>query len=105
MTDITKLVAMLSLLIGPVVTVEAQDISRLTKIGGVVSFEKSDAAVTFICSDNSHLQLTILAPDLVRVRTVFGKPIPSTDHSWAIDKNNWTVPRWTAARGCEKPSQ
>ena len=95
MTDITKLVAMLSLLIGPVVTVEAQDISRLTKIGGVVSFEKSDAVVTFICSDNSHLQLTLLAPDLLRVRTVFGKPIPPTDHSWAIDKNNWTVPRWT----------
>jgi hypothetical protein len=64
MTDITKLVAMLSLMIGPVVTVEAQDISRLTKIGGVVSVEKSDAAVTFTCSDNSQLQLTILAPDL-----------------------------------------
>ena len=95
MTDITKLVAMLSLLIGPVVTVEAQDISRLTKIGGVVSFEKSDAVVTFTCSDNSHLQLTLLAPDLVRVRTIFGKQIPPTDHSWAIDKNNWTVPRWT----------
>jgi len=101
MTDITKLVAMLSLLIGPVVTVEAQDISRLTKIGGVVSFEKSDAAVTFTCSDNSHLQLTILAPDLIRVRTVFGKSIPPTDHSWAIDKNNWTVPPWTLHEDAE----
>src|SRR4030095_15784601 len=95
MTDITKLVAMLSLLIGPVVTVEAQDIARLTKIGDVVSFEKSDRAVTFTCSDKSHLQLTILATDLVRVRTAFAKPIPATDYSWAIDKNNWTVPHWT----------
>ena len=92
---------MLSLLIGPVVSVEAQDISRLTKIGGVVSFEKSDLAVTFSCSDNSQLQLTILAPDLVRVRTAFGKPIPPTDHSWAIDKNNWTVPRWTLHEDAE----
>jgi hypothetical protein len=44
MTDLQKLFAVLSLLIGHSV-VDAQDIASLTKIGAVVSFEKSDSAV------------------------------------------------------------
>ena len=94
MTDLQKLFAVLSLLIGHSV-VDAQDIASLTKIGAVVSFEKSDSSVTFNCSDNSHVQLRIMAPDLVRVRASFTKQIPALDHSWAINKQDWVTPRWS----------
>jgi alpha-glucosidase len=73
----------------------AQDITTLEKIGDVASLTKTDKSVTLICKDNSQVQLTILAPDLVRVRASFTKPIPTRDHSWAIAKNDWSTPRWT----------
>src|SRR5215813_615390 len=73
----------------------AQDITTLEKIGPVVSVAKSDKAVTLHCQDNSQVQLTILAPDLIRVRASFTKPIPTRDHSWAIARDNWPTPRWT----------
>src|SRR6185369_6146996 len=75
----------------------AQDITTLEKIGDVVSLAKSDKSVTITCKDNSQVQLTILAPDLVRVRASFTKPIPAKDHSWAIAKDGWSTPRWTVA--------
>jgi hypothetical protein len=73
----------------------AQDVTKLEKIGSVVSFTKSEKAVVLNCQDNSQVQLTILAPDLVRVRVSFGKPIPPKDHSWAIAKTEWATPRWS----------
>src|SRR6185369_4569876 len=73
----------------------AQDITTLEKIGSVVSLTKTDNAVTLTCNDNSQVQLTILAPDLIRVRASFTKPIPTKDHSWAIAKTEWTTPRWS----------
>ena len=48
----------------------AQDITKLEKIGPVVSFTKSEKAVVFNCQDNSQVQVTVLAPDLVRIRAV-----------------------------------
>src|ERR1044071_3598866 len=72
----------------------AQDITTLEKIGPVVSLTKTEQRVTLNCQDNSQVQLTILAPDLIRVRAAFTKPIPTRDHSWAIDKQNWATPRW-----------
>ncbi len=79
----------------------AQDITTLEKIGPVVRFEKTDKAVTLHCQDKSQVQLTILAPDLIRVRTSFGKPIPVRDHSWAIAKENWETPRWNLTESPE----
>jgi alpha-glucosidase len=73
----------------------AQDITQLEKIGAVVSFTKSERAVVFNCADNSQLQVTLLAPDLVRIRASFAKPLPAKDHSWAIAKTDWTTPRWS----------
>ena len=75
-------------------TTLAQDITTLEKIGPVVRFEKTEKTVTLHCQDNSQVQLTVLAPDLIRVRAVFTKPIPTKDHSWAIAKQNWPTPRW-----------
>ena len=82
-------------ILGAATTALAQDVSSLEKIGPVVSLQRSDRSVTLNCHDNSQVQLTILAPDLVRVRASFSKPIPARDHSWAIAKENWTMPRWT----------
>src|SRR5690349_12583865 len=75
--------------------VVAQDVTTLEPIGSVVSVVKGENAVTFNCRDNSQVQLTILAPDLIRVRAAFAKQIPAQDHSWAIAKDDWTTPRWS----------
>ena len=80
----------------------AQDITTLEKIGPVVSLTKSDKTVTLNCQDNSQVQLTILAPDLIRVRASFTKPIPSKDHSWAIAKNDWSTPRWNLSEASDR---
>ena len=81
--------------------VRAQDITALEPIGGMESFQRSEKTVTFRCRDGSQVQLTILAPDLVRVRAAFRKAIPARDHSWAIAKDNWTTPRWTVNESAE----
>jgi len=39
-------------------------------------FTKSEKTIVFNCRDNSQVQVTPLAADLVRVRTSFAKPIP-----------------------------
>jgi alpha-glucosidase len=76
----------------------AQDITKLEKIGPVVGFTKSEKAVVFNCRDNSQVQVTLLAADLVRVRASFAKPLPAKDHSWAIAKTDWTTPRWSLSQ-------
>jgi alpha-glucosidase len=72
-----------------------QDITKLERIGPVVSFTQSEKGVALRCADDSEVQVTVLAPDLVRVRASFGKPLPARDHSWAIAKTDWTTPAWT----------
>ncbi len=79
----------------------AQEISGLEKIGSVTSFTKNDKSVTLNCQDNSQVRLTILAPDLIRVRASFTKAIPARDHSWAIAKEDWTAPRWSVKETAE----
>ncbi|HEY6215855.1 MAG TPA: glycoside hydrolase family 31 protein [Pyrinomonadaceae bacterium] len=89
-----RLLALVAIL-GAATTALAQDITTLEKIGPVVSVQRTDKGVTLNCHDNSQVQLTVLAPDLIRVRASFTKPIPARDHSWAIAKEDWTTPRWT----------
>src|SRR5688572_19212060 len=93
-TTMKRFLTICCCLLGLAAASPAQDITRLEKIGSLVSFTKSEKEVIFSCSDNSQVQLTVLAPDLVRIRASFGKPMPSKDHSWAIDKKDWTIPRW-----------
>jgi alpha-glucosidase len=81
-------------LIAIAVTSFAQDITTLEKIGPLASVQRSGNGVTLNCQDNSQVQLSVLAPDLVRVRASFTKPIPARDHSWAIAKETWTTPHW-----------
>jgi len=90
-----KFLLLLTLMLTPSVSAFAQDITALEQIGSVISLTKTDNRVTLTCNDNSQVQLTILAPDLVRVRASFTKPIPAKDHSWAIAKTDWSTPRWS----------
>jgi alpha-glucosidase len=91
----SRLVTIIALVIVGVVPVVSQDITQLEKIGAIVSSTKGDRGITLKCSDNSQVQLTVLASDLIRVRAVFGKPIPAKDHSWAVAKTAWDTPRWS----------
>src|SRR5215813_1556366 len=90
-----KLSASVVLLLTVLLTVHSQDITRLQKIGAVTRVTKTDKGLTVACNDQSEVQLTVLAPDLIRVRASFAKPIPSRDHSWAIDKLDWTTPSFS----------
>ena len=78
-------------------TFVAQDITRLRKIGPVTSFTRTDKGLVLNCRDNSQVQLSVLAPDLIRVRVSFAKAIPTKDHSWAIAKERWQDVAWAAA--------
>src|SRR5260221_7352039 len=80
---------------------QAIDVSKLEKIGAVSSVVKTEKGITLNTSDNSQVQLTVLAPDLIRVRASFTKPIPSRDHSWAIAKEDWETPMWRATEKSE----
>ncbi|HYE65166.1 MAG TPA: TIM-barrel domain-containing protein [Pyrinomonadaceae bacterium] len=74
---------------------EAQDIvGGLEPIGPISGLKRTEAGVTFNCQDKSQVRVMILAPDLVRVRASFRRPVPEKDHSWAIAKTEWEVPRW-----------
>ena len=84
-----------------VISAQEIDVSRLEKIGPVTSFSKTEKGITLNCRDNSQVQLTVLAPDLVRVRASFTKAIPARDHSWAIGKENWETPQWTLTESAE----
>ncbi len=82
-------------------TTTAQDITSLEKIGPVTSFTKSEKSVIFNCQDNSQVEVILLAPDLVRIRASFAKPIPARDHSWAIAKTEWVTPRWSLSEATD----
>src|SRR5439155_18422157 len=90
-----RLILLPRFLIGLSVATQAQDITSLQKIGPVVSFSKSEKGLTLNCRDQSQVQLSVLAPDLIRVRASFTKPIPAKDHSWAIAKETWATPAWS----------
>ncbi|HEY5074959.1 MAG TPA: DUF4968 domain-containing protein, partial [Pyrinomonadaceae bacterium] len=93
--------AILLCLLSLTLTIQAQNITSLEKIGAVASFTKSEKGVTFNCRDNSQVQVTVLTPDLVRVRASFAKSIPTRDHSWAVAKENWETPPWALSETAE----
>ncbi|HET6861817.1 MAG TPA: glycoside hydrolase family 31 protein [Pyrinomonadaceae bacterium] len=90
------LFVLICLLISPS-TSEAQDLSRLIKIGSATEFAKQSDGLTVNCADGSQVQLKVLAPDLIRVRAAFAKTLDSADHSWAIAKESWPPVQWTVA--------
>lgn len=73
---------------------EAADLTGFEAIGPVATYEATKSAVTITCRDRSQVRIQPLAADLVRVRVAFGDSLPDRDHSWAIAKTSWDVPRW-----------
>src|SRR5260370_6057523 len=90
----SRLLGTLCCFLAVVVAADAQDIDKLEPIGSIVTFTRTADSVTFDCVDHSQVRVTMLSPDLVRVRAAFTKPLPVRDHSWAIDKRDWITPRW-----------
>lgn len=98
----TKLAATALCLLSPTVGRAAMNLGALAEIGPVASFSKSDRAVTFSCSDQSQVRVYVLAPDLVRVRAAFRKPIAETDHSWAVARTSWDMTPWSLEEGTDR---
>ena len=73
----------------------ALDLNGLAPIEPLASYTTTRDTVTIACRDQSQVRLYILAPDLIRVRVSFRAPLPERDHSWAIAKTAWTVPKWS----------
>ncbi len=72
----------------------AVDLNGLTAIGPLASYTKSADGITITCADQSQVRFQVLAADLIRVRASLGHGLPARDHSWAIAKTSWDVPRW-----------
>ena len=80
-------------------SVSAIDLSGLASIGPVSSYTRTSNGVIFTCSDESQVQIEVLAPDLVRVRASYRSALPHRDHSWAIAKTDWATPTWKLSEG------
>jgi alpha-glucosidase len=74
---------------------KAIDLTGLEGIGPVSTWVRRSNGLLFTCADGSQVLLSVLAPDLVRVRASYKKPLPQRDHSWAIAKTDWANPSWT----------
>ncbi|MBI2517303.1 MAG: DUF4968 domain-containing protein [Opitutae bacterium] len=83
-----KYVSLLALL-GLLTPALALDWSGLRPAGAVTLVSRRDRGVELTCAGGDSLQLTVLAPDLIRVRTVFAGQPPALDHSWAVAQTDW----------------
>ncbi len=72
----------------------ATDFSGTTPIGAVDRVVRQDRGVELACRDGAKVQITVLAPDLVRVRTLFAGQPAEPDHSWAIARTDWAPVGW-----------
>ena len=75
----------------------AIDLTGLRSIGPVTAFSKTESGVTLNCADGSEVRITVLAPDLIRVRAAFLGKLSARDHSWAIEKTSWDATSWDLA--------
>ncbi|PTX91008.1 TIM-barrel domain-containing protein [Opitutus sp. ER46] len=73
---------------------QAVDLSALRPIGDVQTVARQERGLTLTCADGATVQLLVLAPDLVRVRTRFAGQPAGPDHSWAIARTDWPVVPW-----------
>ncbi|MBI2510680.1 MAG: DUF4968 domain-containing protein [Opitutae bacterium] len=74
--------------------VTAIDFAGLESIGAVTTVTRTERGVTLACADGAAVEITVLAPDLVRVRTLFAGQPAQPDHSWAIARTDWSVVPW-----------
>lgn len=67
----------------------AADHTTLQPIGAVAATARTAQGVLLTAADGSTVAVSVLAPDLVRVRTLFAGQKPALDHSWAVAKTDW----------------
>ena len=63
----------------------------------MVSATRTARGVSLACADGATVTLTVLAPDLVRVRTLFAGQPAAPDHSWAVARTDWPAAAWQLA--------
>lgn len=86
---------LICLLALPACAARAANAEPFADFGAVVGVERSGQGVTLSCADASTVQVTVLAPDLVRVRAVPRRPLPARDHSWAVAATGWAPVPWS----------
>ncbi|MFI5336330.1 MAG: glycoside hydrolase family 31 protein [Opitutales bacterium] len=88
--------ACLSLLcgFGLLTSAVALDWSGLRPAGDVTGVVRRERGVELACADGTAVRLTVLAPDLVRVRTLFAGQPAAPDHSWAVARTAWDSVSW-----------
>ena len=72
----------------------AFDWTGLQAVGDLATVTRREQGVELGCADGASVQLTVLAPDLVRVRTRFAGQTVAPDHSWAIARTDWPAVSW-----------
>lgn len=73
----------------------AADQRSLAPIGAVSSLARLESGARLTTADGGSVTVTFLAPDLVRVRTLFPGQPAALDHSWAIAKTDWPRVDWS----------
>jgi alpha-glucosidase len=68
---------------------EAPDLRELVFFAAVREWAREDKGLRVLGADGSETRVSVLAPDLVRVRASGGKPLDPLDFSWAIEKTEW----------------
>ncbi len=65
------------------------DFAGLQPIGSVTQVRAVAGGVELDCADGGSVHVSVLAPDLVRVRSLFAGQAGVPDHSWAIARTTW----------------
>lgn len=89
-----------ALLVAP--ELPAAETSAPRPLGAVASVERLERGVRLACADGASLAVTLLAPDLVRVRTIFPGQTPVKDHSWAVAKTDWPAVDWQLEQAADR---
>ncbi|MBI3885372.1 MAG: DUF4968 domain-containing protein [Opitutae bacterium] len=75
----------------------AADGRGLAPLGPAEKVARMPQGAQVTCADGARVTVSILAADLVRVRTVFAGQPDEPDHSWAIARTDWPPPPWQLA--------
>ncbi|HND62378.1 MAG TPA: glycoside hydrolase family 31 protein [Opitutaceae bacterium] len=63
-------------------------------VGDVTGVVRHERGLALACADGAVVHLQVLAPDLVRVRTLFAGQAAAPDHSWAVARTDWAPVEW-----------
>lgn len=86
-----------SVLLAAPATVPAAELAGLKAVGAVAGVSRSGRGVQLACADGGTVAITVLAPDVIRVRAQFAGQPAVADHSWAVAKTDWAPVSWRLA--------